>query len=188
MANKVHPKEAWFDWARNELGNLDKAKADIIKTLAEGLEKSGLPLDMICEEISNGLADASNISPGYVRFVLPDKYKNKKKQTSISKSGETLLIDRDRTNAVHKNNFSEKSSSSKSSLQDFDTDQTDIFSKEVEVEFDLKQGLEMGLRDSIKECEDSNTLAWIVKMRFKNGLVKRIENEITGLIREDLVD
>lgn len=86
-------KQAWFDWARHELRNLDKAKADIITTLAEALEK-WIPADMISEEISRELGDSGYISLGYVRLVLADKYKYKKKQTSISNSGQTVLVNR----------------------------------------------------------------------------------------------
>ncbi len=56
---------------------------------------------------------------------------------------------------------------------------------EVEVTFDLKQALEMGLNEAIYECQRSDAQSWIIKIRIKDWMLKRIENEITGFVKED---
>jgi hypothetical protein len=100
-------KSECIDWAKDELHNIDKAKSDIIITLAKLLE-NWLPKDVISEVISKELVETGYISESYVRLVLPDEYKYKKKQTSISKSGETILLKRDNSNADHTKNYSDK--------------------------------------------------------------------------------
>ena len=107
MPDKAHSREAWFDWARDSLRNIDKAKSDIIQELAKALEE-WIPIEMISEEISRELADSGYISSSYIRLVLPEKYKNKRKQTSTSISGNTILVKGDSTNANDVNNYGEK--------------------------------------------------------------------------------
>jgi hypothetical protein len=106
-------KEHCIDWAKHELRNIEKAKSEIIRALAELLEK-WLPIETISEVITKELAGTGFVSPGYVRLVLPEKYKYKKKQTSISKSGETILLNRDGSNADDHKNYSDKISVSTS--------------------------------------------------------------------------
>jgi hypothetical protein len=62
----------------------------------------------------------------------------------------------------------------------------DLPPEELEVTFDLKHASHMGLKDAIGECDKSNTESYLIKIRVKDLLVKRIENEITGFVREDL--
>jgi len=156
--------------------------------LAEALEK-WIPLDMISEEISNELADSGFISSSYVRQVLAEKYKNKKKQTSISNSGATVLLNRDNTGA---NDIDDKgivmrhSEFVRATDDEIPNRHMQGQFKELEViEFDLKQAWEMGLKDAINECQHSMTESWLVKIFVRDGLVNRIENEITGFVRHE---
>jgi len=55
-----------------------------------------------------------------------------------------------------------------------------------EFEFELKHGWKMGLNDAVKACENSKTEVWIVKLVIKDNLLKRVENEMTGFLREDV--
>lgn len=68
---------ALFENARNALQALEGNKQEIIKTLADELEKLGYPLDMISEAISSNLE--GYVSARYVRETLEEKYKNKKR-------------------------------------------------------------------------------------------------------------
>ncbi len=61
----------------------------------------------------------------------------------------------------------------------------DLPPDEVEVTFDLKQASRMGLKDAIQKCDKSNTESYLITIRFKDYLVTRIENEITGLVWEE---
>jgi hypothetical protein len=185
-AKEFHSKNEWFEWAKGELHNLEKAKSDIIRTLAEALEKL-VPVDMISEEISRELCGSGFISPSYVRFVLDGKYKNKKKQTSISKSGETILLNRD-NNSAGNDLYSKKDFSLGGNPAQNTESKAKIHFNEVEVEmveFDLKQALEMGLRKAIVKCQKSKRHSWILKMCIKDGLVKLIESEMNSFRAED---
>lgn len=78
--------EACFEWAVNELKEinakveeLDGKKREIILELARRLEESGMPKDMISEEISKRLDPY--ISDRYVQGCLKSEYKNQKKST-----------------------------------------------------------------------------------------------------------
>jgi len=78
--------EACFEWALNELKEinekveeLDGKKREIILELAKRLEESGMPKEMICEEISKHLK--GYISDRYVQGCLKHEYKNQKKST-----------------------------------------------------------------------------------------------------------
>jgi hypothetical protein len=78
--------EACFEWALNELKEinekveeLDGKKREIILELAKRLEESGMPKDMISEEISKHLK--GYISDRYVQGCLKHEYKNQKKST-----------------------------------------------------------------------------------------------------------
>ena len=44
--NKDLTKHEWFEWAKQELRNLDKAKSEIIQKLAEALEVDSLRNDI----------------------------------------------------------------------------------------------------------------------------------------------
>src|SRR3989442_13816268 len=78
--------EACFEWALNELREihakveeLDGKKREIILELAKRLEESGMPKELISEEISKHLE--AYISHRYVQGCLKQEYKNQKKST-----------------------------------------------------------------------------------------------------------
>lgn len=175
---KSPSKHDWFNWAKNEFRNLDKARADIILTLAKGLEKM-IPLDMISEEISRELSDSGYVSPSYVRLVLPDKYKNKKKQTSVSNARGIILLNCDNTGANNYRLYDEKGFRPGNPAVGLESKAANNF-REVEVEsieFDLKQALEVGLSKAISNCQKSKSQSWLVKICVKDYLVKLIESE-----------
>ena len=55
---------------------------------------------------------------------------------------------------------------------------------ELEVTFDLKQASRM-MKDALRKCDKSNTESYLIKIRVKDFLVIRIENEITGFVWEN---
>lgn len=189
MAKDFPTKKEWFDWARDQLHNIDKAKSDIIQQLARALEE-WIPIEMISEEISRELADSGYISSSYVRLVLAEKYKNKKKQTSMSNSGETVLLNRDNGSANYSNKDMKKSSDSDNAPPlDYKerTREPHLRGIEIEVvEFDLKQAWGMGLKDHLLKSQKSNTQVWLIKLYVLNGLVRKIENEMSGFVKEDI--
>jgi hypothetical protein len=54
------------------------------------------------------------------------------------------------------------------------------------IEFDLKQAWNMGLKDHVNTSQRSTGQVWMVKIYVKDGLVKKIENEFSGFVREDV--
>jgi hypothetical protein len=89
--------EACFEWAINELKEinakveeLDGKKREIILELARRLEESGMPKDMISEEISKRLDPY--MSDRYIQGCLTHEYKNQKKSTRTMAN--TSSIDR----------------------------------------------------------------------------------------------
>lgn len=57
--------------------------------------------------------------------------------------------------------------------------------KEVEVlEFDLRQALDMGLRDALKNVEITKDRVSMVKIYANDGFVKKVEHRVNGSVRE----
>lgn len=87
--------DEYYEWAKQKLKGIETSKQETINELAEKLENSGMPLEMISAEISRNLE--GYVSDRYVRDCLNEKYKVKRKQTSKpnEKEKEEILVGED---------------------------------------------------------------------------------------------
>src|SRR5690348_12311003 len=70
--------ELLFEKAREALQSVEENRQTIIKKLAEDLEYHGVPIDMICELITEELTQDGYVSKQYITRCLDEKYKNRK--------------------------------------------------------------------------------------------------------------
>jgi len=64
--------------ARQDFNRLEENKKERLLRLAREIEETGYPKDMICEEICKSVA-GKGVSDRYIRMILPEEYKKKKK-------------------------------------------------------------------------------------------------------------
>jgi hypothetical protein len=64
--------------ARQDFNRLEENKKERLLRLAKEIEEAGYPKDMICEEICKSVA-GKGVSDRYIRMILPEEYKKKKK-------------------------------------------------------------------------------------------------------------
>lgn len=158
-----------------------------ILTLKENVLNKGRSLGIADDMIIQMLYDITKetVSEWYIRRLFSDDLNRTMLPTKPEHSGNvskkvTVEYSSD-TDALLKRNSNYKSDVIVLGSRNLQSEPQD----EVDVTFDLKQALEMGLSEAIDECQKSDAQSWMIKVRVKDWLITRIENEITGFVRED---
>lgn len=72
-----------LEQAREDFRNLESNKKERLLRLAQDMEKTGYPIDMISETILKAFAGEEGLSKSTVERILPEKYKRKYEKQSV---------------------------------------------------------------------------------------------------------
>jgi hypothetical protein len=170
-----------------QIGDERKLYYDKILTLKDDVLNKGRSLGIADDMIVQMLYDKTKetLSEWYIRRVFSDDFNRTKLPNKLEHSGNAskkVTVEYSNTGALPERKSIYKSQSIVEGSPNLQSQPQD----EVDVTFDLMQAWEMGLKEAVDECQKSDAQSWIIKIRVKDWLLKRIENEITGFVREDL--